>query len=678
MQFLYPGFLLALLALAIPVILHLFHFRRFRKVYFTNVQFLREVKEDTSARSKLRNLLVLLARLLSLAFLVFAFAQPFIPRGTEVTNGRQAVSMFIDNSFSMSALSEDVPLLDKAKRRAREIVEAYSPEDRFQILTHDFAGRQQRLLSKDDALALIDEVEISPEVKNLSLVLTRQEQALDQDPSIDRRTIYQISDFQRSITDLEQEADSTIEVNLVPLQSVQERNVAVDTAWFEAPVQMVNQTNPLLVRIRNYSSESVENVRLSINYEGQNKPVGTLNIPAEGTVVDTVNLTILRTGWHEARLNLIDYPVQFDDQYFLAFKVAEEIQVLGIHEGQLNNFLASAINGLPDFSLEEQTARNLDYSSFRNYQLIVLDDVRVISSGLAAELNEYVNGGGNLLVFLGETADISTYSSFLGTFPANVPEQLETLERKVGDINTQDFVFKDVFENNSSNLQLPQTQKNFRLSRFNDRREERLMVYRDGTTFLAKYAVGAGHLYLCAAPLREEVNDLVRNGEVFVPMLYKMAVSSGRDPIIAYTIGENTQLEAEHQAERAELVYKMAGEGKEFIPQQRTLGSKVFLNVNDQVEQAGFYRLFLESGETLHEFAFNYNRKESELGYYSLEDLRNMMGGAVNIISTANDDRVLTAEIEERSQGIILWRWCLILALLFLLAEVLLLRFWKV
>ncbi|MCB0631147.1 MAG: BatA domain-containing protein, partial [Lewinella sp.] len=132
MQFLFPTFLWALALLAIPVIIHLFYFRRFRKVYFTNVRFLREVKEDTSARSKLRNLLVLLARVLALAFLILAFVQPFIPQDSEVKAGRKAVSIFVDNSFSMSALSEDVPLLDKAKQRAREIVQAYGVEDRFQ------------------------------------------------------------------------------------------------------------------------------------------------------------------------------------------------------------------------------------------------------------------------------------------------------------------------------------------------------------------------------------------------------------------------------------------------------------------------------------------------------------------------------------------------------------------
>ena len=116
MQFLYPTFLFALFALAIPIIIHLFYFRRFRKVYFTNVRFLKEVKEETSARQRLRNLLVLLMRLLAVTALVFAFAQPFIPQDTEVKKGAKSVSVFIDNSFSMSALSEDVPLVEKQNK----------------------------------------------------------------------------------------------------------------------------------------------------------------------------------------------------------------------------------------------------------------------------------------------------------------------------------------------------------------------------------------------------------------------------------------------------------------------------------------------------------------------------------------------------------------------------------
>ena len=118
MSFVYPWFLWALFAISIPIIIHLFHFRRFKTVYFTNVKFLKEVKEQTSARSKLKHLLVLFARILVVAFLVFAFAMPYIPSKNGAAKiGSKDVSIFFDNSFSMSAESEDVRLLEKAQHK---------------------------------------------------------------------------------------------------------------------------------------------------------------------------------------------------------------------------------------------------------------------------------------------------------------------------------------------------------------------------------------------------------------------------------------------------------------------------------------------------------------------------------------------------------------------------------
>lgn len=676
MQFLYPSFLFALAALAIPIILHLFYFRRFKKVYFTNVRFLKEVKEETSARSKLRNLLVLLMRLLAITFLVLAFAQPFIPQDVEVKKGIKAVSVFVDNSFSMSALSQDVPLLDKAKQRAREIVQAYAVDDRFQILTNDFEGRHQRLVSKEDALGLIDEIEKTPAVKELSSVLTRQKQTLDASTT-ENKVSYIISDFQKNITDVENYADTTVEVNLIPLQSVQERNISIDSAWFEAPVQMVNQTNALRVKIRNLSDEPAENIRLSIRYEGQTKPVGTLSIPARASVTDTVNITILRTGWHEAELAITDYPVQFDDTYGFTFYVAEEIKTLVINEGSPNRYLDAVFDGINYFSNTNVQSQNLDYSQLSNYQLIITNNLTSVSSGLASELERYAENGGNILVFPARNANIAAYQNFLSAFPANELQAFEEKERRVGDVNTDEFIFNDVFQNKSANLKLPVTQGNFRMSTYANRGEERLLTYRDGSSFISKYKDDNGHLYLCSSPLDASINDLMKNGEIFVPMLYKMAISAARERRIAYTIGRDEVIEADHQSGSGDIVYKLQGQAEEFIPEQRIIGSKVFLTVNEQLREAGFYDLFLRQEETLAKFAFNYDRKESVLDYFSGTDLKAYVGENLNVIE-ALDSSILTAKIEERSQGIVLWRWCIILALIFLALEVFLLRFWKV
>lgn len=677
MQFLYPTFLFALAALAIPIIIHLFHFRRFKRVYFTNVRFLKEVKEETSARSRLRNLLVLIARLLAILFLVLAFAQPFIPQDTEVQQGIKNVSVYIDNSFSMSALSSDVALVEKAKQRGREIVEAYREEDRFQVLTNDFEGRHQRLIGKEEALELIDEIEISPAVRDLTNVISRQERVLSTAAN-GIPSVYLISDFQKNTTDLESYRDTTMEVNLVPLQAVRERNISIDSVWFEAPVQMLNQTNAVVIEIRNWSEEDVENIRLSLDYEGQTKPVGTLNIPARSSVLDTVNITILRNGWHEAILNITDYPVQFDDKYFFAFYVSDNISVLAINENLPNRFVDAAFNGIPYFSVDNRQSQNLDYSQFGEYQMIMLNDLENISTGLASELNSYMQNGGNVLVFPAKTADLSSYNSFLNNLPANEFQNYEEGEHQVTQVNTEEFIFKNVFENRSANLKLPTALGRFKSGRLNSRKEEPLLVFRDGGSYISKYQVGEGNFYLSLSPLDQEVNDLVQSGEIFIPMLYKMAISSAKQNRIAYTIGEDEVIEKRHKSNTADLVYKIKSEeGGEFIPGQRVIGSKVFLTINDQIKEAGFYEWFLDEEDPIGIIAFNYDREESDLSYLSRDELSALTGDVMSIIDV-NDNAVLTARIEERSQGIVLWRLCLILALVFLAVEILLLRFWRV
>lgn len=680
MQFLYPNFLWALGALAIPIIIHLFYFRRFKKVYFTNVQFLKEVKEETSIRSRLRNLLVLLMRLLALALLVFAFAQPFIPLDdAEVKQGRKAVSIFIDNSFSMESVNAEVPLLTKAKERATEIVDAFPVDADIQILTNDFEGRHQRLYSKEDALNLIQEVAISPKVKPLSKVLSRQEESLGSSTAL-VKTRYLISDFQENITDITANTqDTSIATYLLPLQAAQERNVAIDSVWFESPIQMADQVSTMMVRIHNYTNDDVENVDLSMSYLGQNKPLGVMTIPGQSYVVDTVNLTILQTGWQEVSLQITDYPVNFDDTYFITFNVPEQIKVLNLHSGTPNRFLTAAYEGMPRFELESVGVNALDYSTLATYNMVIVDEAPTVSSGLSFALSEYVQNGGNVLFFPSANGDLMAYRRFLLEMQADELQVYQTKERKASQINTQDFVFSDVFDKktNTSNLKLPVTQGNFSIIAKQRNSGQPLLSYRDGSKLLVKYTNGNGHFYLSAAPLNDEQNDLVRNGEIFIPMLYKMAISAGDNQPLAFTIGNEEQFAANHKATGTELIYKIKGHGEEFIPQQRIVGSRVLFTVNDEIQQAGFAQLFIDPTQVKNNFAFNYDRRESNLAYKSLATLKEDVGNAYTVIDVA-DETGLTQTIQEANQGTVLWRYCLVGALLFLLIEVLLLRIWKV
>ena len=162
-----------------------------------------------------------------------------------------------------------------------------------------------------------------------------------------------------------------------------------------------------------------------------------------------------------------------------------------------------------------------------------------------------------------------------------------------------------------------------------------------------------------------------------MPLLYKTAISATRNRRIAYTIGRDEAIETDHQTTGTQSPYKLRGTAGEFIPEQRIVGSRLYLTTSNQIIQAGFYHLFMQPDTTLAQFAFNFDRKESNLACFSAEELQSQSGELVKVLDL-NDEAFLTAEIKESNQGISLWRWFVVLALVFLAVEVLLLRFWKV
>lgn len=288
MNFLYPGFLFALISVAIPVIIHLFNFRKFKKVYFSNVQLLKEVEQQNSSKEKLKNLLILLSRILAIIFLVLAFAQPYIPVHNQKTTAlNNIVSIYIDNSYSMEAINKDGNLLDEAKRRAKELVKGFGMNDRFQLLTNNFEGKHQRLLNEEAFLKALDDVKISAANRNLQQILNRQGNILTGSAN---KYSFLISDFQKNISTtnkLDTKAD--IQYSFLKLNANTLPNIAVDSVWTLSPNHQPGANERLVVQLKNYSEEEAKNIPLKLSINNQQKGLGAVTIPGGKTVKDTLN-----------------------------------------------------------------------------------------------------------------------------------------------------------------------------------------------------------------------------------------------------------------------------------------------------------------------------------------------------------------------------------------------------
>ncbi len=677
-QFLYPWFLWALLALLIPIIIHLFHFRRYRKVYFTNVRLLREVKEQTSQRARLRHLLILLSRLILLALLVFAFAQPFIAAREDVQQGARSVSIYIDNSFSMQGEGRDLTLFEQARFKALEIVDAYEPEDEFQILTNRFGVIGQRWYNRDDAREVINQLEIEPFSRTINEVWERQMQALYRSGT-EIREAYVLSDFQATDTELPAITDSTINVHWIPLQPVRQRNVSIDSVWFESPVMVANQVNPIIIQMSNRGVDLADDIRLSLRLGENTIPVGTISIDGLSTVTDTVQLQIGDPGLYSGIAGITDYPVQFDDTYYFSFSVPEYIRVLHITDpgGNADSWRAM-FAGAPYFQLTEEPSDRIDFSRFPNYQLIAIDQLREISSGLITALSSYVQSGGNLVLFPGKTSVQSSYNQLLAATGGNALGSFSPGNFSIADINKEAFVFREVFDDSRQALQLPSATGKWDIRRTQTAATEALLRFRDGSTALEQFEYERGYVFLSALPPDPEVSEWKRQGDIFIPMIYRMALLSRGVQKPAYTLGEDRVIELEAPFDRERPVYRMVSAEGEFIPGQRGIGAITLLDVYDQISRAGIYNIQDQSDRVLAKAAFNYSRAESVMEFIPVSVLRAHAASMpqLEVLESAAEQN-LQILIAERSRGVPLWRWFLLGALMFLLIESLLIRFWK-
>lgn len=681
MEFAHPSFLYALTAIAIPIIIHLFNFRRFKRVFFTNVRFIKELKQETQKRSQLRHLIVLLMRILAIAALVFAFAQPFIPvdANEEKVTRKNAVSIFIDNSFSMQVESTEGRLLNVARRKAGEIVNTYSNTDNFQLLTNNFKGIHQRLVSKTEMDEMLEQINISPVSRRASEVLTRQKDLLNEQTG-SNKTSYIISDFQKNTFDFAQlMQDTTLDVVLVPLRADNTSNLFIDSCWFTTPIQQVNQGVTLKVSITNSSDKEYEKIPVKLRIGGQQKALASFSIkPRSSTEVDLA-YTHYSPGIKYGELEINDYPVTYDDRFYISYRVDATIPVLAINDDEESAYL-NALYGSDSVFVFDQTAlRQINYSGLSDYQLIVLNNLDNLPTGLIRQLQRFMQSGGSVAVFPSEDIERSSYETFLGQFRIGRLEKIDTASTEVSSINTSHLLYQDVFEEIPENMDFPAVFAHYPLRLISRSPTEPVLTMQNGDVFLTQTPYENGHIYFFTSPLDSDFSNFPRHA-LFVPTLYKIALLSHPPQRLYHTIGKSSAIRLRNINIQNEEVFHIKSFNGDFdiIPSHMQSAGQVIIDPHEQIKETGNYRIVKQEKEVAG-IAYNYDRTESVLNYYTKDELEQMIADnqlesfSVLDIQTENVKKAIT----RLSKGVQLWIYFVLAALLFLLAEGLILRFWK-
>lgn len=675
MKFAYPEFLYALFAIAIPIIIHLFNFRKYKKLYFSNVEFLKEVQQETQSKSKLKHLLILLSRILAITFLVFAFAQPFIP-SSENDNSTQknVIALYIDNSFSMESVGENGSLLNDVKSKAIEIVNAYRNTDKFILSTNEFSVGDQRLLSNEEVIDKIEAIQISSSTRNLATIYSRNQEGLSSSDA-KNKSLYILSDFQKTTSDLNEiKVDTLINTYLVPVKAAEINNLYIDTCWFSSPTHLYNQNEELTVRIVNNANTDLENIPLKLYINNQIVTPASFSVKANDKTEITLNYRNKSNGIQQGKIELRDNPVIMDDLFYFSYSISDNINILSINNSDDNVQLNSIYKTDSIFSYQSFNVNQLDYSFIKKSDLVVINNLELINSGLANNTKKFIDNGGSVLIFPANDINYESYREFLSLLTVNYFTALDTNKTGVREINLDHPIYQNVFESKpEGNINLPIVKKHYQLSTSTTSFKNNILTLKNGQPFLTEYQVGKGKVYLSAVSLDKESSNFT-NHAIYVPTLYNIALLSQKQHPLFHVIGSNSSLELNRTEN--ESVYHIKNEQIDLIPQLRNNTNYTTVFVNSGIKNAGNYTL--ENNHNKLGLAYNYNRSESELKYYKPDELDELSSkNQLNFKILDTTISTVKSALSEANIGKKYWKYCIILALLFLAAEIALIKFFK-
>jgi hypothetical protein len=686
MKFQFPYFLFALASIAIPIIIHLFNFRRFKTVYFSNIEFLKNIKKESQRKSKLKQILILIARILVVTCLVLAFAQPYIAAEHQQKSGSsEIVGIYIDNSFSMNSLGEQGQLLETARNKAIEITRVYKPGTKFMLATNDQLAKHRNLMNSEQLIQQVTEIGPSPNVVPMSRIYNRMRGQVAPRERFDDKVFYFLSDFQRGVSDFENmEADSSAITYLYPLTAQASNNLYIDSCWFETPSRKLGGEEELFIRIKNQSEQEYSDLPLKFYLNDSLKSLTNFNIEQQGQMVASLKFTNINSGFQSGKVELTDYPVTHDNTWFLGYKVEPEVRVLVIYNesgpDDGSEYFRALFNDDEYVKADFMGIKSVQVSRLGEYNTIVLANPSELSSGLASELAQAVSNGASLVFFPKLKGDQQSYNAFLEKIGANSISGIDTVRRQLSGIDLKNPVYAGIFKDMEENTKFPEIGGHLRFTSATRISEPSLLWFPNGDKALSYVSFGNGKVYVFSFPVDKQ-NKAFANDILFVPTVYSLVLNSIAGQAINYTIGrDNYIFERQNlfEGQNPRITIRNLKTGDEFIPEIGLSGNQnMRIDFSGRITEAGYYSLESE-GKRVALLAFNYSRTESDLRCFNQDELKEKITGSSAKLQVIENTKQEFSEIfDEIQNGKQLWKWFVVFALIFILAEATIIRLWR-
>ena len=650
MHFKYPAIFYFLFILIVPILIHLFNLKKFKKIEFTNVQFLKKISIETRKSSQVKKLLILATRLLCFTALIFTFSQPYL--GNKKIEDNRHYYIYLDNSESLNTNGNNGNLL---KTATHDIIENSPENERYSLLTNDDLRIN---ISKKELKKDLRNIQISNNITSFEDKINAIEREL-KNKSNDLYKILLISDFQYFTKKINNEfTNVTRPFSVVKLTSNVKNNISVDSVYistyntYEKVVSVViknqgDEKNDIPIAL--YNSSKLINKRSFSILKNEEK---ILEFPIE--------------NFHQFKGKIqIDFneSFMFDNVFYFTINSSKKTSILTI--GKSLPYISKIFNS-DEFDYSSASLQNLNYNSISSQQLIILNQIQSITKVLESSILKFIENGGNLLVIPNKNIELNTYNSFFKKINSGEILNKYKDSLKITTINFEHPLFRDVFTKEVRNFEYPAVALNYT----HNLKGNAILMFENKTPFLHEVANSFSKIYLFSSPLDIQSSNIV-NSPIIVPTLYNMAKQSLELTKPYYILQKENTIEISKKIEKNEIL-KISNQKKSFIPSQINFANKVVLSTINEPKTAGFFDITLNR-DTLNYLAYNNSPNESLLTFYDLNTVKKENKN-ITIFSSIKE---YFKEINEKNKVQSLWRLFLAIAIVSLLLEILILKFFS-
>ena len=641
MYFKHPELLYALILLVVPILVHLFQLRRFKTTKFTNVKFLKKAVLQTRKSSQLKKFLILCTRLLMLTCLILAFAQPYFPPAAGEIKEVETV-IYLDNSYSMQARGKSGVLL---RRSIQDLLESIPEGEKISLFTNEEEFRdisantiQERLVDREYSAAELSWRAVNLKARNLFRNSVKTQ-----------KNFIAISDFQH-LSDSVSPLGDDIDTYLVQLQPENITNVSIDSVWIAG--------SGLDETVLEVSFSAAGDVRDEISiglYDGSKvlaRKTVNLNEDQQGKTSFSLGAGPIENG----RIETEDNGLQFDNRLYFSINQTPPVNVVVIGDKEAG-FL-QRIYSAPDFDLAIFPENNVDYNRLSQANLVILNELENIPFSMVNNLKQLVQEQVFVVVIPAINGDTGDYNQLFRNLGLSGLGNPVSSEKLITNIIFEHPLYRNVFNDRVTNFEYPKVQNSFSTGG----NSSGILKYENGQAFL----YGQNNIFVFTAALNSE-NSNFKSSPLIVPTFYNIGNMAISRPQLYHLLGESQQINIQANLQKDEIL-KLSSSETAFIPKQQSFQNKVQLELEELPKTPGHYKV-LKDSTALRTLSFNVSRSESE---------------PVNVDLQERDQIYVHSSIPEVFSGISsanevdsLWKWFVIFTLIFLLTEMLILKFLK-